>query len=56
MARTIRNIPKQGRNLKAMRTPRHRWKIRAGLSRKKFSTDWDDKPIAALCEVLPSVP
>ena len=42
MSRTIRNIPKGKRS----RTPRYRWKLMAGISRKRIVTDYDDRTIA----------
>jgi hypothetical protein len=33
-----------------MRTPRHKWKLLAGLPKKAIVTDYDDKPIAATYE------
>ena len=43
MAHTIRNVP----SFKWNRTPRFKWKLLAGISRKNIVTNYDDKPIAA---------
>ena len=51
MARTRRNVPKQGKYEKWIRTPRYKWKLKAGgLKRKVIVTDWDDRRIAACRE------
>lgn len=47
MAHTYRAVP----NGKSMRTPRYRWKLLDGVSRKHIVDDWADKPVAALKEV-----
>ena len=52
MARTRRNIPKQAQRVKWLRTPRYRWKLKAGLSPKVIVTDRDDKLIAARRETI----
>jgi hypothetical protein len=43
MSRTYRKVPKH----KWLRTPRYKWKLQAGISRKQVVTDFDDKGIAA---------
>lgn len=47
MARTYRNT----KYCTHIRAPRYKWKLLAGYSRKTVTTDWDDKPVAAMKEV-----
>ncbi len=46
MGKTFRTIPNNW-----MRHPKYKHKLLAGEPRKQITTDWDDKPIAALKEV-----
>lgn len=51
MSKTHRTIIKRKRGINWMRTPKFKHKLLAGESMKSVTTDWDDKPIAALKEV-----
>jgi hypothetical protein len=51
VSRTKRKIPKRGHGIKWLRTPRHKWKLVAGIPTKQVVTDWDDKHVAAVDEV-----
>lgn len=48
MSRTKRNLPTWGIWL---RYPRYKWKLLAGISKKKIVTEYDDKNVAAFDEL-----
>jgi hypothetical protein len=48
MSRTKRKLPTWGSWL---RYPQYKWKLLAGIGRKKIVTEYDDKNVAAFNEV-----